>query len=327
MNEVKSGRINKFDNLKGLAIFLIVLGHLTLFRKYDSIGFIRDFVFLFHLPVFFFVAGYFSKIGPDEPIKAFKRLFIPYMLFCIIWEIFNVYYLGKHPNSILFIHPGYMLWFLMCLFFMKMGLPIFDRFKYPLTIAIIGSLLIGFIDSNILGISRTFCYLPIFILGFKYKDYREKFINKFPIVENNTFAIAIAILSIIASIILALEFNHDIISMKHMYGDQYLIDMICRALVIFVSALNVVVLTRFMTNRKIVLTQIGINSLTVYLLHPYAIKICKVLAKPYLKHHEKLTIAFIFIGAIVITYLLSRNIFTKALNKLLDLIYKILCIE
>lgn len=327
MNGVKSGRINKFDNLKGLAIFLIVLGHLTLFRSNDTIGFIRNFVFLFHLPVFFFVAGYFSKVGPDEPIKAFKRLFIPYILFCVIWEIFNVYCLGEHPNSVLFIHPGYMLWFLMSLFFMKMGLPIIDRFKYPLTIAIIGSLLIGFIDSNILGISRTFCYLPVFILGYKYNDYKEKLISRFRIIENNTFAIAIAILSIIVSIVLAAVFNHDIISLKHMYGDEYLMDMLYRGIVIFVSSLNVVVLTRFMTNRKIVFTQMGVNSLTVYLFHPYAIKICKALVRPLLEDHIKITIVFIFVMSFIIAYVLSRDVVTKALNGLLDMIYKILCID
>ena len=327
MNEVKSGRINKFDNLKGLAIFLVVLGHLTFYRNYDAIGFIRNFVFLIHLPVFFFVAGYFSKVGPDEPIKAFKRLFIPYILFCIIWELFNVYYLGESPNSILFIHPGYMLWFLMALFFMKLAVPIIDRFKYPLIISVIGALLIGFIDANILGISRTFCYLPVFVLGFRYKHYNELFTSKFPIVENDTFAIVIAILAIIVSAILALTLNHDIISMKPMYGDEFLWDMLFRGMVIFACALNVVVLTRFMTNKKIVLTQMGINSFTVYLLHPYAIKICKVLVQPYLKHHQKMIILFVFVIAFVITYLLSRDIVTKALNELLNLIYKVLCIE
>ena len=174
----------------------------------------------------------------------------------------------------------------MSLFFMKMSVPIIDRFKYPLVIAIIGSLLIGFLDINILGISFTFCYLLIFILGFKYKDYKEMFINKLPIIENNHFAIVVAVISIFLSVILALTFNHDIISMKYMYFKEYLFNMISRGAIIFVSALNVVVLTRFMTNRKIVLTQIGMNSFTVYLLHPYLIKSCKVMAKPYLKNHQ-----------------------------------------
>jgi len=320
-------RINKFDNLKGLAIFLIVLGHLTLYRKVDSMAFIRGIVFLFHLPVFFFVAGYFSKIGPDEPVKAFKRLFIPYVLFCIIWEIFKVYYLGGHPTSILFIHPGYMLWFLMSLFFMKLAPPIMDRFKYPLIISIIGALLIGFIDCNILGISRTFIYMPIFLLGFYYKDYKQRLTERFALIENNKFAIAVAILSILASAIIALTIPFDAIIMKHSYSDAFVIDILVRGLLILISTLNVLVLTRFMTNEKIVLTQFGVNSLTVYLFHPYAIKICKGLAKPYLKGHHKLLVVFVFVMAFIIVFVLSRDIVTKALNGLLNLIYKVLCIE
>ena len=315
-------RINKFDNLKGLAIFLIVLGHLTLYRKVDSMAFIRGIVFLFHLPVFFFVAGYFSKIGPDEPVKVFKRLFIPYVLFCIIWEIFKVYYLGGHPTSILFIHPGYMLWFLMSLFFMKLALPIMDRFKYPLIISIIGALLIGFIDCNILGISRTFIYMPIFLLGFYYKDYKQRLTERFALIE-----IAVAILSILASAIIALTIPFDAIIMKHSYSDAFVIDILVRGLLILISTLNVLVLTRFMTNEKIVLTQFGVNSLTVYLFHPYAIKICKGLAKPYLKGHHKLLVVFVFVMAFIIVFVLSRDIVTKALNGLLNLIYKVLCIE
>lgn len=324
---VTKTRINKFDNLKGLAIFLIVLGHMTLFRGDDFIGFVRNFVFLFHLPLFFFIAGYFSKIGPEEPIKAFKRLFVPFIVFCITWELFNVYVMGEPSNSVLFLHPGYMLWFLMCLFFMKMALPIMDRLKYPLIIAVIGSLLIGFIDSNILGISRTFAFMPLFILGFYYNDYKSKFIEKFPIVENNKFVICILIITIVASVIIALNVPHDVISKKHIYGNEWMWDMLLRGIVLLVSTINVLVLTRFMTNDKIVLTQIGVNSFTVYLLHPYAIKFTKELARPYLKGHVRITILFIFAMSLAITYLLSRDCVTTALNKFLNLIYKVLCIE
>lgn len=326
MGETKT-RINKFDNLKGLAILLIVLGHMTMFRSNGFIGFIRSFVFLIHLPVFFFVAGYFSKIGPDEPIKAFKRLFIPFIVFCLIWEVFNIYVLGNPPKEVLFLRPGYMLWFLMCLFFMKMALPIMDRFKYPLTISIIGALLIGFVDSNILGISRTFAFMPLFILGFYYEEYKSKFVEKVPIVENNKFAICILILAIVVSVIIAFNVPYDIICKKHAYGNNWMWDMLLRGIILIVSTIDVLVLTRFMTNDKIMLTKWGINSFTVYLFHPYAIKLTKMFAKPYLKGHTKMTILFIFVMAFVITYVLSRDFFTKALNKFLNLIYKVLCIE
>ena len=86
MNEIKTvGRINRFDNLKGFAILLIVFGHLCfIYDKNNLVYLLRNFVYLVHLPIFFFVSGYFSKIGPNEPIKAFKRLLVPYILFTII---------------------------------------------------------------------------------------------------------------------------------------------------------------------------------------------------------------------------------------------------
>lgn len=321
------GRIVKFDNLKGLAILLVVLGHLTLFRSFWVMSLTRNFVFLIHLPLFFFVAGYFSKIGPDEPVKAFKRLFIPYIIFCLLWEIFKIYFLGEAPTKILFINPGYMLWFLMSLFFMKMALPIMDRFRYPLLISIIGALLIGFVDCNILGISRTFIFMPIFLLGFYYKEYKQKITDKFPLVENNAFAIAIALLSLSISIIIALTMPFHTIIMKYPYGNALVMDILVRGMIIFISTMNVLVLTRFMPDKELTITQFGIYSLTVYLLHPYAITTSKVLAEPYLKYHQKLLVAFVYLGSFAITYVLSREIVSRALNGFLNLIYKILCIE
>ena len=117
-------RINKYDNLKGLAIFLIVLGHLTFLTKFTIIKVIHNFLCIIHLPIFFFVAGYFSKIGPDEPIKAFKRLFIPFIIFCILWDLFYSVVLGNNHTAALLINPGFALWFLIALFMMKLLLPI-----------------------------------------------------------------------------------------------------------------------------------------------------------------------------------------------------------
>lgn len=319
-----TGRINKFDNLKGLAILLIVLGHLTFFRNYPAMGLIRNFVFLIHIPIFFFVSGYFSKTGPDEPVKAFKRLFIPYIVFCIIWEIFNVYVMHEAPNSILFIHPGYMLWFLMSLFIMKMSLPIMERLKHPIIVAVIASMLIGFIDANILGISRAFIFMPIYLIGYYYEDLKIKAIDKLPLIENNYFAISVLILSLVSSVIIAYIIPFDAIIMKHSYGHHLIHDILIRGLLILITTINVLVITRFMTNKKISLTQFGLNSLTVYLLHPYAISLTKLIAKPYLKGHQKMILAFVLIMTFIIVYVLSRNIITKAFNKFLNGIYRVI---
>ena len=86
-------RINKFDNLKGFAIFLIVLGHFLFLTDYKNILVLRNFIYIFHLPIFFFVAGYFSKIDSSQPLKSFKRYtihdFIFFFLF--IYKGYNIH--------------------------------------------------------------------------------------------------------------------------------------------------------------------------------------------------------------------------------------------
>ena len=98
-------------------------------------------------------------------------------------------------------------------------------------------------------------------------------------------------------------------------------------MIIFISTMNVLVLTRFIPDKELIITQFGVYSLTVYLLHPYAIKSSKVLAEPYLKYHQKLLVAFVYLGSFAIVYVLSREVVSRALNGFLNLIYKILCIE
>lgn len=75
------GRDKTFDVLKGIAIILMILGHCY-------VGPLRAFIFSFHMPLFFFVTGYFLKIRPlhIEIGINLKRLIVPYVfsVFCIL---------------------------------------------------------------------------------------------------------------------------------------------------------------------------------------------------------------------------------------------------
>ncbi len=52
-----------FDNAKFVLIFLVVFGHMISPYRTDSSGMlsIYHFIFIFHMPVFILLAGYFSK--------------------------------------------------------------------------------------------------------------------------------------------------------------------------------------------------------------------------------------------------------------------------
>lgn len=70
------------DVAKGLGISLVVLGHLIDYFGADLPG-VYPYVYLFHVPLFFFLSGLFFK--EDESFadclkKKFFRLFVPYLL-------------------------------------------------------------------------------------------------------------------------------------------------------------------------------------------------------------------------------------------------------
>lgn len=334
MNE-NTYRINKYDNLKGLAIILIVLGHLLLSLQNNTIvGTLKDFIWIFHLPIFYFVAGYFSKIGPDEPIKSFKRILIPYFIFCIVYTLFKIFILNE-KTGVLFLNPTWCLWFLISLFTMKLMLPILDKLKYPLIISFILALLVGFlnIDGEILGITRTFTYLPIFLIGFYYNDYkhtiRQKIGNntKFNnIVNNKKIWIILLIISLIICFIAAYKIPTNIIQLKYPYKSERLIKTILTGIIIVLGIIITLLFNKVMTNNETFLTMIGKNSMAIYLLHVYFVALINKFIKsnPIFQEKPIIFIIFSIVTTMVIVFILSRNIISKYLKKLIDFIYNML---
>lgn len=73
-------RNNTFDIMKGIGMLLVIIGHCWFPLP------IRSFIFTFHMPLFFFVSGYFfrEKNPKDLLLNDFKRLLIPYFITCTI---------------------------------------------------------------------------------------------------------------------------------------------------------------------------------------------------------------------------------------------------
>ena len=79
-------RIRWVDVAKGIAIISIVLGHLAN-RRINSVA------FTFHVPVFFFLSGYFLNLDlkvSDFVKKKAKSLLVPYLTTCIVICLLSV---------------------------------------------------------------------------------------------------------------------------------------------------------------------------------------------------------------------------------------------
>ena len=102
-------RIEWIDDLKGLGIFLIVLGHVVATVRImssgmvaNALGMVFDYIYSFHVPFFFLLAGLtfstrksFLAVARDK----FQRLLIPYF----IWGMFSalLFVLMGSPMTVL----------------------------------------------------------------------------------------------------------------------------------------------------------------------------------------------------------------------------------
>lgn len=74
-----NNRLPEFDIAKGIAILCVILGHL-------GNNTINRVVFVFHMPIFFLISGYFlSQSGTYKEfvVKKFKQCIVPYIATCI----------------------------------------------------------------------------------------------------------------------------------------------------------------------------------------------------------------------------------------------------
>lgn len=74
--------------VKGMAIILMVLGHA------EAPSLVTNFIYLFHMPVFFMAAGYFfSERYIDAPwdfvVRRFKGLYIPFLKWSLLFLVFH----------------------------------------------------------------------------------------------------------------------------------------------------------------------------------------------------------------------------------------------
>lgn len=94
-------RDSSFDIMKGIAILLVVLGHSVPDQASASgiasypLYLMRTIIYSFHMPVFFFVAGYFMHIPLKEGFQKFVkdksiRLMVPYFTIGLLYFPFKL---------------------------------------------------------------------------------------------------------------------------------------------------------------------------------------------------------------------------------------------
>jgi fucose 4-O-acetylase-like acetyltransferase len=168
MDDSEPSRNPYFDNLKGLLILLVIFGHAIqpLIFKFPVIRSFYTFIYLFHMPAFVFVSGYFT-----HKRSSLKRLFIYLLVFETAYRIYFFVIFDTNPLDNIAV-PSWIIWYLVSLIIWRImarfisddRVFIFSIISFPI------GLLIGLVDQvgEELSLSRTFVFAPFFFAGYSF---------------------------------------------------------------------------------------------------------------------------------------------------------------
>lgn len=284
-----------FDNLKGILIFLVVLGHLTQGRGDFLSVTIRYYIYIFHMPLFIFISGVFAKSTIKENGKLDVSKIFYYLLLGMLFS-YSLTLIDKFIFSadidLRSVNPfvtSDIPWYLIALGVYASLTPFFSRFK-PL-FAIIASIVFStffnyFSIPNIFCLQKCIIDLPFFLMGFYFSTHQiSNFVDTLK--GKKLIFISLAVLTVIP--LLALIIKPSAGDLVYFYTTAYAGDYrtifelssmnshysFGLAIVLrltwyfFAIAMSLFLMLVTPKNKLHFATQIGKNSLSVYIYHAY----------------------------------------------------------
>lgn len=147
-------------------MFCVVLGHFV--EGISGAEGLYLVLYLFHMPAFVFLSGYFARFRPGASLK---RLMLPYLVFQAVYITFARVVLGSgepYPLTV----PYWLLWYLPALFIWGLLLPAIDTDRpgrmAAVLLGLVGLALAAGFDGSInrsMTLSRALVYFPYFAAG------------------------------------------------------------------------------------------------------------------------------------------------------------------
>ena len=268
----------KWDNVKFVLIFLVVLGHIAdIYANVSgATGILRFVIYTFHMPLFIFISGLFGKKNIRE--KRYNKIFsylILYLFIKIIDFIAKWIVNGTKPAFHLF-SEGSVPWYAFCLFAFSLITIAVDRFdrRYVFVFSIILALIAGYDNElgDFLCISRIIVYFPFYFAGYCLEaDKVKEFLGTKKMK-------ALSVLVIAAVIAATIIFYEEISSVKYIFTGRnpygvfkpgcpyaFLVRLACYAVSALMSA-AIISLVPGGKNSN-VFTRVGERSVQIYALH------------------------------------------------------------
>lgn len=273
-----------FDNIKGFLIILVVLGHVIENYAYNNVSstvsLLYQLIYIFHMPLFVFVSGYFSK--KDNPKKLAELIIIYFLFQLVFFPLLASFIKGDTylDNVQSFFKPKFTYWYMLSLVGWRVFNPILTKIKFIIPLSIVAGVLIGLTpgkDSlSIMSIGRSVSFYPFFLVGYlttkENIDFlREKISMKkaFLLLVVITF-ISYAFLNCLYDFVIKDKFIYYILFGRDRYS-LYLLNpnygIIFRFVLYLIQFIFICALISLFTYKKTILFNLSINSLFIYLTH------------------------------------------------------------
>lgn len=316
-------RVAKWDNAKAILIFLVVFGHAlaAILSENEIIRSLFLWITAFHMPLFMFLTGLFSKSFVNAPKFGYMKIASYVLLYFFMkLTVYLTMIFARGNGTFRWTSESGVPWYILVTAVFMSVTYLLKRFNHTkiLILACVLSLIVGYIKEvgDTFMLSRIFVYYPYFFLGFMLD--RDKLLNftgkiyvriaSFVIIAAFTFVI-FYLGDEIYSIRYALTGNNPY---SEFGADWAPVGIFLRIGCYVVSSMvSLAVLSLVPQKRVPLLTRIGAKTLTIYALHrqpQYAFQYTLMPAFMALLPKNLILPAF-FIMSLVLTIVLSLKPF------------------
>lgn len=299
-----------WDNIKGFLMLLTVFAHILYQLQYvsDTINKTVDIIYMFHMPAFVFISGFFGRSGRSHSFESIIKLIFLYFIFNSIMGFIYGF------DSLL--TPMYSYWYLVALIVWRLTACRIAKFKEIKLILFVVALFAGFYPSidNTFAAARIIGFYPYYMSGYLLdREKSEQLINKKYISRMAVgIVLTAAVLLLSSAAYYYFSFSDNALQMVGYSEPIYAVGRI----VLYIIAFLAIYVLRCISPDKNIpfLTMLGRNSLWIFVLHrPFTL----LLSDHMIRMPAARAILTALLGTVVICLVSGNDLIAKYLNKFL----------
>lgn len=312
-------------NTRFLLITTVFLGNIMepLIRDHEVVKTMFLWIFTFHMPLFVFVTGYFARysLTGEHGKKVLQTIAMQYIIFQTLYSIMDVFVFQVPGIIHSFFMPYLLCWFLFSHICWRLLYILFRflKLKHPVWVSIGLAVLIGYggFDGGFLSLSRTFVYLPFFIIGYHF-DY-EKF-AAFLSGYRRVIAGAVSVVLFAALFVFAKDIDHKWLFGSMTYPQLGRVEWyagLYRMVIYVLEFVASVALLAWVPRFEFKMTDWGRRTLYVFLLHGFVVRFVAV-SGVYQWIDNPLEIAALLAFAVGATILLAQPVVKELTHPVIE---------